>query len=96
MNGSPRLPRIQVPSVKDQGSFDITLHRKDNEGFGFVILTSKSKPPPGGNSRFIDAPAEVIRQINKKKKLNIIRIGNQDPSECNACTACNDCGNFNI
>uniref|UniRef100_A0A8C1G8X6 Membrane-associated guanylate kinase, WW and PDZ domain-containing protein 1 n=1 Tax=Cyprinus carpio TaxID=7962 RepID=A0A8C1G8X6_CYPCA len=47
VNGSPRLPRIQVPSVKDQGSFDITLHRKDNEGFGFVILTSKSKPPPG-------------------------------------------------
>jgi len=54
VNGSPRLPRIQVPSVKDQESFDITLHRKDNEGFGFVILTSKSKPPPGGNSRFID------------------------------------------
>uniref|UniRef100_A0A8C2DZ32 Membrane-associated guanylate kinase, WW and PDZ domain-containing protein 3 n=1 Tax=Cyprinus carpio TaxID=7962 RepID=A0A8C2DZ32_CYPCA len=47
VNGSPRLPRIQVPSIKDQGSFDITLHRKDNEGFGFVILTSKSKPPPG-------------------------------------------------
>uniref|UniRef100_A0A673JDD3 Membrane associated guanylate kinase, WW and PDZ domain containing 3b n=1 Tax=Sinocyclocheilus rhinocerous TaxID=307959 RepID=A0A673JDD3_9TELE len=47
VNGSTRLPRIQVPSIKDQGSFDITLHRKDNEGFGFVILTSKSKPPPG-------------------------------------------------
>ncbi|XP_051568961.1 membrane-associated guanylate kinase, WW and PDZ domain-containing protein 3-like [Myxocyprinus asiaticus] len=47
VNGSPRLPRIQVPSIKDQESFDITLHRKDNEGFGFVILTSKSKPPPG-------------------------------------------------
>uniref|UniRef100_A0A8C4EF31 Membrane-associated guanylate kinase, WW and PDZ domain-containing protein 3 n=1 Tax=Dicentrarchus labrax TaxID=13489 RepID=A0A8C4EF31_DICLA len=28
-------------------SFDVTLHRKDNEGFGFVILTSKNKPPPG-------------------------------------------------
>ncbi|XP_051562390.1 membrane-associated guanylate kinase, WW and PDZ domain-containing protein 3-like isoform X2 [Myxocyprinus asiaticus] len=47
VNGSPRLPRIQVPSIKDQESFDITLNRKDNEGFGFVILTSKSKPPPG-------------------------------------------------
>lgn len=58
VNGSPRLPRIQVPSIKDQESFDITLHRKDNEGFGFVILTSKSKPPPGGNSRFFDAPAK--------------------------------------
>ncbi|XP_049335142.1 membrane-associated guanylate kinase, WW and PDZ domain-containing protein 3 isoform X2 [Astyanax mexicanus] len=47
VNGSPRPPRIQVPSVLDHESFDITLHRKDSEGFGFVILTSKSKPPPG-------------------------------------------------
>uniref|UniRef100_A0A8D0APX5 Membrane associated guanylate kinase, WW and PDZ domain containing 3b n=1 Tax=Sander lucioperca TaxID=283035 RepID=A0A8D0APX5_SANLU len=34
------------PFISD--SFDITLHRKDSEGFGFVILTSKSKPPHGG------------------------------------------------
>uniref|UniRef100_A0A8C7MRZ7 Membrane-associated guanylate kinase, WW and PDZ domain-containing protein 1 n=1 Tax=Oncorhynchus kisutch TaxID=8019 RepID=A0A8C7MRZ7_ONCKI len=47
VNGSPRLPRIQMPSVLDHESFDITLHRKDSEGFGFVILTSKSKPPLG-------------------------------------------------
>uniref|UniRef100_A0A669F2Y0 Membrane-associated guanylate kinase, WW and PDZ domain-containing protein 3 n=1 Tax=Oreochromis niloticus TaxID=8128 RepID=A0A669F2Y0_ORENI len=31
----------------DHESFDITLHRKETEGFGFVILTSKSKPPHG-------------------------------------------------
>lgn len=31
-----------------QEPFEVTLHRKDNEGFGFVILTSKNKPPPGG------------------------------------------------
>ncbi|CAB1314866.1 unnamed protein product, partial [Coregonus sp. 'balchen'] len=37
----------QMPSVLDHESFDITLHRKDSEGFGFVILTSKSKPPLG-------------------------------------------------
>ncbi|XP_061159272.1 membrane-associated guanylate kinase, WW and PDZ domain-containing protein 3a isoform X1 [Syngnathus typhle] len=30
-----------------QEPFEVTLHRKDNEGFGFVILTSKNKPPPG-------------------------------------------------
>lgn len=48
MNGSPKTPRIQVPSVLDHEMMDITLHRKDNEGFGFVILTSKNKPPPGG------------------------------------------------
>lgn len=48
MNGSPKTPRIQVPSVLDHEVMDITLHRKESEGFGFVILTSKSKPPPGG------------------------------------------------
>lgn len=37
-----------MPSALDHESFDITLHRKDSEGFGFVILTSKSKPPYGG------------------------------------------------
>lgn len=48
MNGSPKTPLIQVPCVLDHEVMDVTLHRKDNEGFGFVILTSKSKPPPGG------------------------------------------------
>ncbi|XP_045884991.1 membrane-associated guanylate kinase, WW and PDZ domain-containing protein 3 isoform X1 [Micropterus dolomieu] len=47
MNGSPKLPRLPMPSALDHESFDITLHRKDTEGFGFVILTSKSKPPHG-------------------------------------------------
>ncbi|XP_061689791.1 membrane-associated guanylate kinase, WW and PDZ domain-containing protein 3-like isoform X2 [Syngnathoides biaculeatus] len=46
-NGSPKLPRMPVPSALDHESFDITLHRKDTEGFGFVILTSKSRPPHG-------------------------------------------------
>ncbi|KAG7478463.1 hypothetical protein MATL_G00080890 [Megalops atlanticus] len=47
VNGSPRLPRIELPGPSEPESYDITLQRKDNEGFGFVILTSKSKPPPG-------------------------------------------------
>uniref|UniRef100_A0A8D3CE29 Membrane-associated guanylate kinase, WW and PDZ domain-containing protein 3 n=1 Tax=Scophthalmus maximus TaxID=52904 RepID=A0A8D3CE29_SCOMX len=47
VNGSPKLPRLPMPSALDHESFDITLHRKDTEGFGFVILTSKSKPPLG-------------------------------------------------
>lgn len=50
VNGSPKLPRLPMPSALDHESFDITLHRKDTEGFGFVILTSKSKPPYGGES----------------------------------------------
>uniref|UniRef100_A0A8C5HK51 Membrane-associated guanylate kinase, WW and PDZ domain-containing protein 3 n=1 Tax=Gouania willdenowi TaxID=441366 RepID=A0A8C5HK51_GOUWI len=41
------LPRLPMPSALDHESFDITLHRKETEGFGFVILTSKSKPPYG-------------------------------------------------
>ncbi|XP_059911316.1 LOW QUALITY PROTEIN: membrane-associated guanylate kinase, WW and PDZ domain-containing protein 3a [Gadus macrocephalus] len=58
VNGSPRVPRVleagslppPPPSAQQHARpecFDITLHRKDNEGFGFVILTSKNKPPPG-------------------------------------------------
>uniref|UniRef100_A0AAZ3RNZ2 Membrane-associated guanylate kinase, WW and PDZ domain-containing protein 3 n=1 Tax=Oncorhynchus tshawytscha TaxID=74940 RepID=A0AAZ3RNZ2_ONCTS len=50
VNGSPKLPRIQVPTASSPHQpecYDITLQRKDNEGFGFVILTSKNKPPPG-------------------------------------------------
>ena len=55
VNGSPRLPRIPLPSALDHQSFDITLHRKDTEGFGFVILTSKSKPPYGGTEPLTSA-----------------------------------------
>lgn len=50
VNGSPKLPRLPMPSALDHESFDITLHRKEIEGFGFVILTSKSKPPYGGEN----------------------------------------------
>ncbi|KAM7411318.1 hypothetical protein PAMA_021353 [Pampus argenteus] len=53
VNSSPKMPRVEVPNtaLSSQPSrpecFDVTLQRKDNEGFGFVILTSKNKPPPG-------------------------------------------------
>uniref|UniRef100_A0A674DGB6 Membrane-associated guanylate kinase, WW and PDZ domain-containing protein 3 n=1 Tax=Salmo trutta TaxID=8032 RepID=A0A674DGB6_SALTR len=50
VNGSPKLPRIQAPTASSPHQpecYDVTLQRKDNEGFGFVILTSKNKPPPG-------------------------------------------------
>lgn len=47
-NGSPRLNRTELPTRSaPQESYDVILQRKENEGFGFVILTSKSKPPPG-------------------------------------------------
>uniref|UniRef100_A0AAZ3SHT7 Membrane-associated guanylate kinase, WW and PDZ domain-containing protein 3 n=1 Tax=Oncorhynchus tshawytscha TaxID=74940 RepID=A0AAZ3SHT7_ONCTS len=50
VNGSPKLLRIEVPtasSPQHPECYNVTLQRKDNEGFGFVILTSKNKPPPG-------------------------------------------------
>ncbi|KAF7662140.1 hypothetical protein LDENG_00245050 [Lucifuga dentata] len=53
VTSSPKPPRAEVPSAiqpiqsSRPESFDVTLQRKDNEGFGFVILTSKNKPPPG-------------------------------------------------
>uniref|UniRef100_A0A3B3V081 Membrane-associated guanylate kinase, WW and PDZ domain-containing protein 3 n=1 Tax=Poecilia latipinna TaxID=48699 RepID=A0A3B3V081_9TELE len=53
VNSSPKVPRVEAPNAVQPAhlprpeSFDVTLQRKDNEGFGFVILTSKNKPPPG-------------------------------------------------
>lgn len=50
VNGSPRAPHADAPAVNQPEPYDVTLQRRDNEGFGFVILTSKNKPPPGGES----------------------------------------------
>ncbi|KAJ8265412.1 hypothetical protein COCON_G00145110 [Conger conger] len=63
LNGSPKAPRSEdpapapaaapapppapAPAPAERESYDVTLQRKENEGFGFVILTSKNKPPPG-------------------------------------------------
>ncbi|XP_056895696.1 membrane-associated guanylate kinase, WW and PDZ domain-containing protein 3a isoform X3 [Takifugu flavidus] len=53
INTSPKVPRVELPNTVPPAQpsrperFDVTLQRKDNEGFGFVILTSKTKPPPG-------------------------------------------------
>ncbi|XP_061908748.1 membrane-associated guanylate kinase, WW and PDZ domain-containing protein 3a isoform X3 [Entelurus aequoreus] len=49
VSSSPMTPRGEALKAHPsrQESFDVTLQRRDNEGFGFVILTSKNKPPPG-------------------------------------------------
>lgn len=52
-NGSPHLNRAELPARPAQEAYDVILQRKENEGFGFVILTSKSKPPPGGKDDYI-------------------------------------------
>ncbi|KAK5895445.1 hypothetical protein CesoFtcFv8_012037 [Champsocephalus esox] len=39
-------PQTPPPPCRAE-SFDVFLQRRENEGFGFVILTSKNKPPPG-------------------------------------------------
>uniref|UniRef100_A0A8D3BGL3 Membrane-associated guanylate kinase, WW and PDZ domain-containing protein 3 n=1 Tax=Scophthalmus maximus TaxID=52904 RepID=A0A8D3BGL3_SCOMX len=43
----PAAPPRCIPPPARPECFDVTLQRRDNEGFGFVILTSKNKPPPG-------------------------------------------------
>ncbi|XP_015266968.1 PREDICTED: membrane-associated guanylate kinase, WW and PDZ domain-containing protein 3 [Gekko japonicus] len=45
-NGSPRPNRAELARQFPE-AYDVVLQRKENEGFGFVILTSKNKPPPG-------------------------------------------------
>lgn len=52
VNGSPKPPHIEVPGHGHPQPYDVTLQRRDNEGFGFVILTSKNKPPVGGQTFF--------------------------------------------
>ncbi|XP_064255378.1 membrane-associated guanylate kinase, WW and PDZ domain-containing protein 3 isoform X2 [Passer domesticus] len=46
-NSSPRLSRVDFANQPCPEVYDVRLQRKENEGFGFVILTSKNKPPPG-------------------------------------------------
>ncbi|CAK6439177.1 unnamed protein product [Pipistrellus nathusii] len=47
-NGSPRLIRADAPTrPAPPEAYEVVLQRKENEGFGFVILTSKTTPPPG-------------------------------------------------
>uniref|UniRef100_A0A8B9C8P2 Membrane-associated guanylate kinase, WW and PDZ domain-containing protein 3 n=1 Tax=Anser brachyrhynchus TaxID=132585 RepID=A0A8B9C8P2_9AVES len=46
-DGSPRLNRVEFANQQTPEVYDVRLQRKENEGFGFVILTSKNKPPPG-------------------------------------------------
>ncbi|KAK2521851.1 Magi3 [Columba livia] len=46
-NGSPRPNRAELANQQPPEVYDVRLQRKENEGFGFVILTSKNKPPPG-------------------------------------------------
>ena len=51
-NGSPHLSRAEgAARPAPQEAYDVILQRKEKEGFGFVILTSKNKPPPGGEPR---------------------------------------------
>lgn len=60
-NGSPRLNRAEIPArPAPQEAYDVVLQRKENEGFGFVILTSKSKPPPGGKGYCIPLSLPAI------------------------------------
>ncbi|XP_067095263.1 membrane-associated guanylate kinase, WW and PDZ domain-containing protein 3a isoform X1 [Osmerus mordax] len=77
VNGSPKLPRLEGSSAPQQECYDVTLQRKDNEGFGFVILTSKNKPPPGviphKIGRIIEgSPTERSGRLNVADRISAV------------------------
>ncbi|KAG8589522.1 hypothetical protein GDO81_006428 [Engystomops pustulosus] len=79
LNGSPRLNRIEVTSVPKPPAeaYDVVLQRKENEGFGFVILTSKNKPPPGviphKIGRVIEgSPADRCRKLKVGDRISAV------------------------
>lgn len=67
INTSPKAPAgVEAAGAVQPSrpeSFDVTLQRKDNEGFGFVILTSKTKPPPGGVNRTSSCPRRHVSTL---------------------------------
>lgn len=67
INTSPKAPAgVEAAGAVQPSrpeSFDVTLQRKDNEGFGFVILTSKTKPPPGGVNRTSSRPRRHVSTL---------------------------------
>lgn len=69
INTSPKAPAgVEAAGAVQPSrpeSFDVTLQRKDNEGFGFVILTSKTKPPPGGG-RHVSTLVETYMHNNNQ------------------------------
>ncbi|XP_053313593.1 membrane-associated guanylate kinase, WW and PDZ domain-containing protein 3 isoform X2 [Spea bombifrons] len=79
LNGSPRLNRIELASVPKPPAeaYDVVLQRKENEGFGFVILTSKNKPPPGviphKIGRVIEfSPADRCRKLKVGDRISAV------------------------
>ncbi|XP_068607683.1 membrane-associated guanylate kinase, WW and PDZ domain-containing protein 3-like [Brachionichthys hirsutus] len=82
-NSSPRTTRaagpntIQPIQLSRPECFDVTLQRKDKEGFGFVILTSKTKPPPGviphKIGRIIDgSPTDRVGQMKVGNRISAV------------------------
>ncbi|XP_018420081.1 PREDICTED: membrane-associated guanylate kinase, WW and PDZ domain-containing protein 3 [Nanorana parkeri] len=77
-NGSPKLNRIEVSAApKAPEAYDVVLQRKENEGFGFVILTSKNKPPPGviphKIGRVIEgSPADRCRKLKVGDRISAV------------------------
>ncbi|NXN18456.1 MAGI3 protein, partial [Indicator maculatus] len=76
-NGSPRLNRVEFACQQSPEVYDVRLQRKENEGFGFVILTSKNKPPPGviphKIGRVIDgSPAEQCGKLKVGDRISAV------------------------
>ncbi|RLV96954.1 hypothetical protein DV515_00012228, partial [Chloebia gouldiae] len=77
-NSSPRLNRVDFANQPCPEVYDVRLQRKENEGFGFVILTSKNKPPPGAvNSQSIvelshDSIVQLIKDAGNVVTLTVV------------------------
>uniref|UniRef100_A0A671WA88 Membrane-associated guanylate kinase, WW and PDZ domain-containing protein 3 n=1 Tax=Sparus aurata TaxID=8175 RepID=A0A671WA88_SPAAU len=79
VNNSPKTPRGEFPNAVQPAQparpecFDVHLQRRDNEGFGFVILTSKTKPPPGV------IPHKIGRIIegSPTDRIGMMRVGDR-------------------
>ncbi|XP_062451114.1 membrane-associated guanylate kinase, WW and PDZ domain-containing protein 3 isoform X2 [Rhea pennata] len=76
-NESPQLNQIELASQQSSEVYDVRLQRKENEGFGFVILTSKNKPPPGviphKIGRVIDgSPAEQCGKLKVGDRISAV------------------------
>ncbi|XP_068125818.1 membrane-associated guanylate kinase, WW and PDZ domain-containing protein 3 isoform X2 [Hyperolius riggenbachi] len=79
LNGSPRLNRTETTGAPKPPAeaYDVVLQRKENEGFGFVILTSKNKPPPGviphKIGRIIEgSPADRCRKLKVGDRISAV------------------------
>ncbi|XP_042198034.1 membrane-associated guanylate kinase, WW and PDZ domain-containing protein 3a isoform X3 [Callorhinchus milii] len=81
-NGSPRMNHADLAqrlskAVALSQAYSVVLQRQEHEGFGFVIITSKNRPPtvavPHKIGRLIDgSPAEHCGRLNVGDRISAV------------------------